>query len=107
VDLSKHFGSVSYTIKVLAKETAPKTYLFGSQTVFHSFEAKYPLVIRVPTDGETIKIKAQGYGDPFDICTLHRGQVFGLLVANLKAVWADQPASDTHVHCTLIPSGFF
>lgn len=92
----------NYIVRVRAAATAPRTYLFGSDTVQRRFDGKFTLVIRVPNEGESVRIKAVGPGDPFDVCTLNPGQVFAVSLFNLSSVWADQPDSDTRVHCAFI-----
>lgn len=92
----------NYTVKVRAHSVAARTYLFGSVKAPYRFEGNLVLVIRIDPEGEAIDIKAQGPGAVFDICSLEPGQVYALALTQLSAVWADNAASDTRVHCAIV-----
>lgn len=97
-------GNTSYTIKVRAGSTIPRTYLFGSDHISTRFECNFVLVLRVDPDGDSVLIKAQGPGDEFEVCQLEPGQVFAVELRNLGRVWADNPVADMRVHCTIVPA---
>lgn len=94
-------GGVSYTVKVKSKSTQAKTYLFGSDTVKHVFDARFTIVFRVDPEGATVTIWAAGPGSDIEVCTLQPAQAYALQLVNLKAVWA-VANEDLRVHCAIV-----
>jgi hypothetical protein len=101
MNLALNNPSVAYTVRVRAKTTAPRTYLFGSAAVSRKFEAKFVLVIRVDGEGEKISIKGFG-ATAFDVAELGPGETFALQLENIHAVWVQDQLADTRVHCVLL-----
>lgn len=95
-------GAACFTVKVKARTTQPTTFLFGSDTVSHRFDAKFILVVNVDTEGSTVKLSAKGPAAEFHVCTLQRGQTFAMQIFNLSAVWAEAD-EDLRVHCAILP----
>lgn len=92
-----------FTTKVKAQATRPRTYLFGSDKVTAPFQSSLVLCFRVDSEGETTTFYSQrdDNSPEFELCTLERGEMFAVKLANLISVSA-MAQRDTRVHCALV-----
>ena len=97
-------GSLSYIVKVKAKTTQKRTYLFGSSKISNRFDGKLILLMRVDPEGEPIRIwaKADTINDPYEVCELASGEIFVIALDKVNGVYAEEPEADTRVHCALV-----
>ena len=104
----------SYRVKVFAKTSDARSYLWGGAGVVRNFEvnAELLLLLRVDEEGETVTIGVDYFGGIIgkdhklkQLGVLRRGESFAVELADVKGVYA-QCESDsslhTYVNCTVV-----